>query len=84
MDPVGQAENFRYRGQTRRGVRVGEVGLDASGPGHEIVILSRGVNRPECHFDHRRPALAGPVVHDEAPGPYLYPKDTPQTYVETI
>ena len=70
MDPVGQAENFSYRGESPRGVRVGEVGLDASGPGHEIVLLSRGLNRPRCHFDHRQPALAGPAVHDdEAPGP---------------
>ena len=84
MDPVGQAENFRYRGETHRGVRVEEVGLAVSGPGHEIVILSRGQNHPECHIDHRRPALAGPAVHDETPGPYLYPKDAPQTHAETI
>jgi hypothetical protein len=82
IDPVGQAENFRYRGETLRGVRVGEVGLDVSGPGHEIVIVSRGLNRPRCHFDHRRPALAGPAVHDERPLAPTSTRRTPQTYAE--
>jgi hypothetical protein len=52
IEPGSQAANLARRGETHGGVRVERVYLDESGPEHEIAILFRDLDRPECPFGY--------------------------------
>lgn len=55
---LNRDEPYRsVHGNVEQCVRVGSVELDVSGEDHEIVILMRGLRRPECVFGRRQPAV---------------------------
>jgi hypothetical protein len=57
IEPGGQDANLARRGETHGGVRVERVYLDESGPEHEIAILFRDLDRPECPLGSRIEAV---------------------------
>ena len=70
IEPGSQAANLARRGETHGGVRVERVYLDESGPEHEIAILFRNLDRPECPFGYRIEAVETPDVLNDTTSPY--------------
>jgi len=65
VEPGSQVANFARRGGTHGGVRVERVYLDESGPEHEVTILFRDLDRPDCLFGYRIEAIETPDVLNE-------------------
>jgi hypothetical protein len=53
--------------------------VDESWQDHEIANLFRDLNRSECLFEHRQPAVEEPTMFDEDSNLYLYPEAAPRT-----
>ena len=68
LDPHKQSS--RPRAETGK-VWVDEIYLDTSQPEHDVVILFRDLDRPQCKFGFGAAAVEAPYVLDEASSPYL-------------
>ena len=84
IDPGSQAANLARRGETHGGVRVDRVYLDESGPGHEVAILFRDLDRPDCPFGFRIGAVETPDVLNEAPNPQTGLSSASQVWAEVL
>ncbi len=84
IEPGSQVENLALRGETHGGVRVERIYLDESGPEHEIAILFRDLDRPECLFGYRISAVETPDVLEEATNPYTDLTSAAQAWGENV
>ena len=84
IEPGGQAANLARRGETHGGVRVERVYLDESGPEHEIAILFRDLDRPECPFGYRIEAVETPDVLHGSTSPYTDLSSAAQVWAEIV
>ena len=84
IEPGGQAANLARRGETHGGVRVERVYLDESGPEHEIAILFRDLDRPECPFGYRIEAVETPDVLHGSASPYTDLSSAAQVWAEIV
>jgi hypothetical protein len=82
IEPGSQAANLARRGETHGGVRVDRVYLDESE--HEIAILFRDLDRPDCPFGYRMGAVETPDVLNEATTPYTDLSSAAQVWAETV
>ena len=84
IEPGGQAANLRRRGATHGGVRVDRVYLDESGSEHEIAILLRDLDRPECPFGYKIEAVETPDVLHDSTNPYTDPVSVATAWGEIV
>jgi hypothetical protein len=84
IEPGGQAANLARRGETHGGVRVERVYLDESAPEHEIAILFRDLDRPECPFGYRIEAVETPDVLHGSASPYTDLSSAAQVWAEIV
>ncbi len=84
IEPGSQAANLARRGETHGGVRVDRVYLDEPGPEHEVAILFRDLDRPDCPFGFRRGAVETPDVLNEATSPYTDLSSAAQVRAEIV
>ena len=84
IEPGGQAANLEIRGETHGGVRVERVYLDESGPEHEIAILFRDLDRPDCPFGYGIEAVETPDVLHDSTSPYTDPVSSAQMWAEIV
>ena len=84
IEPGSQAANLARRGETHGGVRVDRVYLDESGPEHEVAILFRDFDRPDCPFGFRIEAVETPDVLNEATNPYTDLSSAAQVWAEIV
>ena len=82
IGPGGQAANLAHRGETHGGVRVERVYQDDSGPEHEIAILFRDLDRPDCPFGYRIEAVETPEVLHGSTSPYTDLPSAAQVWAE--
>ena len=82
IEPGSQAANLARRGETHGGVRVERVYLDESE--HEIAILFRDLDRPDCPFGYRIEAVETPDVLNEATNPYTDLSSAAQVWAENV
>ena len=84
IEPGSQAANLARRGETHGGARVERVYLDESGPEHEIAILFRNLDRPDCLFGYRRGAVETSDVLHESTNPYTDLSSAAQVWAENV
>jgi hypothetical protein len=84
IEPGGQAANLARRGETHGGVRVERVYLDESGPEHEVAILFRDLDRPDCPFGYRIEAVETPDVLHDGTSPYTDLPSAAQAWAENV
>ena len=84
IDPGSQVANLACRGETHGGVRVEGIHLDESGPEHEIAILFRDLDRPECLFGYRIEAVEDPDVLNEATSHHTDLSSAAQMWAENV
>ena len=81
LDPQKQID--RPRTDTGK-VWVDEVSLDTSEPEHDIVILFRDLDRPECKFGFRMKALEALDVLDQASSPFFSLMDAAEIHAGVV
>jgi hypothetical protein len=84
IEPGSRAANLARRGETHGGVRVDRVYLDEFGPGHEIAILCRDLDRPDCPFGYMIGAVEPPDVLNEATNPHTDLSSAAQVWAEIV
>ena len=84
IEPGSQAANLALRDETHDGVRVENIYLDESGPGHETAILFRDLGRPDCLFGYRVEAVETPGVLNEATSPHTDLTSAAQMWAENV
>jgi hypothetical protein len=82
IDPGSQAANLRRRGETHGGVRVDGVYLDESE--HEIALLFRDLDRPDCPFGYRIEAFESPDVLRDSTNSYTDPVSAARAWGEIV